>query len=74
VTYVLLPLAIVLSSLGLGCFVWAVRDGQLDDLEGPRWRILYDDEPRKERQGACGAESEQRSATPAPRPSVGEVP
>jgi cbb3-type cytochrome oxidase maturation protein len=41
----LVPLALGLSACGLLMFVWALRDGQFDDLEGPRWRILFDDEP-----------------------------
>lgn len=48
VTFYLLPLALVLSTAGLGLFVWALRNGQFEDLEGPRWRILYeDDKPSK---------------------------
>ncbi len=44
--FYLLPLAIILALVGLGGFFWAVSDGQFDDLEGPRWRVLFDkDEP-----------------------------
>ncbi|MBM3462861.1 MAG: cbb3-type cytochrome oxidase assembly protein CcoS [Armatimonadetes bacterium] len=43
-TYILLPLALVLSGFGLGCFVWALRNGQFEDLEGPRWRVVFEDE------------------------------
>lgn len=44
VIYFLLPVAIVMSATGLGFFVWALRGGQFDDLEGPRWRVIFDDE------------------------------
>ncbi|HXE73855.1 MAG TPA: cbb3-type cytochrome oxidase assembly protein CcoS [Candidatus Nitrosotenuis sp.] len=43
--FYLLPLSLILSAVSLGLFVWAVRDGQFDDLEGPRWRILQDEDP-----------------------------
>lgn len=43
VLYVLLPLALVLVVAAIAAFRWAVRDGQLDDLETPAVRILFDD-------------------------------
>ena len=30
-----------------GFFFWAVKSGQMDDLEGPAYRILMDDESVK---------------------------
>lgn len=44
VIFFLLPMAVLMSSVGLGVFIWALRSGQYDDLEGPRWRIVYDDD------------------------------
>ncbi len=46
VLYFLIPLALALGTLGLGLFVWALRHDQFDDLEGPRWRILYEEDER----------------------------
>ncbi len=43
VLYYLIPAALLLSGVGLGLFWWAVRAGQFEDLEGPRWKILFDD-------------------------------
>ncbi len=40
----LIPLAVVLLAVIVGVFWWAARSGQFDDLEGPAWRILMDDE------------------------------
>jgi cbb3-type cytochrome oxidase maturation protein len=45
VLYIVLPLAIVMAALALGAFFWAVHRGQLDDLDTPRYRALFDDEP-----------------------------
>lgn len=43
VLYILLPLALVLAGVFVGVFVWAVRNGQFDDLETPGHRVLFDD-------------------------------
>jgi len=42
----LLPLTLMLAAGGLALFLWCVRSGQFEDLEGAAWRILRDDEPR----------------------------
>ena len=43
VVYVLLPLSLVLAGVAVGVFYWAVRSGQMDDLETPALRMLSDD-------------------------------
>lgn len=40
----LIPIAIGLGLLGLFAFLWSVRSGQYDDLDGAAVRILIDDE------------------------------
>jgi cbb3-type cytochrome oxidase maturation protein len=40
----LVPIALALGLLGLGAFLWALRTGQYDDLEGAAWRALMDDD------------------------------
>ncbi|MGC3963710.1 MAG: cbb3-type cytochrome oxidase assembly protein CcoS [Rhodocyclaceae bacterium] len=42
--YILVPLSIVLVFVIAGIFWWSVRSGQFDDLEGPAWKVLLDDE------------------------------
>jgi cbb3-type cytochrome oxidase maturation protein len=39
----LIPAALFLGLLGLGAFLWALRSGQYDDLDGAAERILFDD-------------------------------
>lgn len=39
----LLPLALGLGALFLGTFLWAVKKGQYDDVETPKYRMLLDD-------------------------------
>lgn len=45
----LIPIAIGLGVLALVTFLWTLKSGQYDDLEGAAWRILQDedDEPKK---------------------------
>lgn len=44
VIYGLIPLMIILGLIGVGIFIWSVRSGQYDDLEGDANRILMDDD------------------------------
>lgn len=39
----LVPIALALGGLGLAAFLWSVRSGQYEDLEGASRRILLDD-------------------------------
>lgn len=39
----LLPAALFLGLLGLAAFLWSIRSGQYDDLDGAAQRILFDD-------------------------------
>jgi cbb3-type cytochrome oxidase maturation protein len=40
----LIPIALFLGLLGLGAFVWSMRSGQFEDLDGAAERILFDDD------------------------------
>jgi len=40
----LIPLGILLLAVAVWAFVWAVKSGQFDDMEGPAHRILMDDD------------------------------
>ena len=41
---ILIPLAVLLGLIGLAAFLWALRAGQFDDLDGAANRILFDDD------------------------------
>ena len=46
--YVLIPLAILLVSIAIGVFFWAVKSNQFEDLERHGSSILFDDDlPKK---------------------------
>jgi cbb3-type cytochrome oxidase maturation protein len=53
----LIPAALFLGLLGLAAFLWALRSGQFEDLEGASWRAIQDSE-------RPDAESEDTSGTP----------
>jgi cbb3-type cytochrome oxidase maturation protein len=39
----LVPLALLLGGVWLGAFLWSMK-GQYEDMEGPAWRILSDED------------------------------
>lgn len=41
---ILIPAALLLGLVGLGAFLWALKSGQFDDLDGASERILIDEE------------------------------
>jgi cbb3-type cytochrome oxidase maturation protein len=44
IIYLLIPLAVILVAVIALAFLWAVRSGQFDDMEGPAHQILMDDD------------------------------
>lgn len=44
VVLILIPIALLLGLGGLAAFLWALRSGQFDDLDGAALRILDKDE------------------------------
>jgi len=44
VVFLLVPLAVGILVVAIAAFMWAVRDGQYDDLDTPATRILHDDD------------------------------
>lgn len=44
VIYGLIPLMLILGLVGVVIFIWSVRSGQYDDLEGDANRILMDED------------------------------
>jgi cbb3-type cytochrome oxidase maturation protein len=44
VMIILVPLALALGLAGLLAFLWSLKSGQYDDLEGAAWRAIADDD------------------------------
>ncbi len=61
ILFLLIPLSLVLVALIALALLWAVRSGQFEDLEGPAWRILEDDDrPRPDPPRPPGGDGEAR--------------
>ena len=43
----LVPMALLLGLVGLVAFVWSLKSGQYDDIEGSALRMLSDDDVKK---------------------------
>lgn len=44
VLIVMVPLALALGLGGLFAFLWSLKNGQYDDLDGAAWRAISDDD------------------------------
>jgi cbb3-type cytochrome oxidase maturation protein len=42
--FYLIPIALALGAVGLGAFLWSLKTGQYEDLDGAAHRILIADE------------------------------
>ncbi len=54
VIYLLVGLGILLVGAAVWAFVWSVRRGDMDDLDTPAVRVLFDEDPVS-RQGPVAA-------------------
>jgi cbb3-type cytochrome oxidase maturation protein len=45
---VLIPIALAMGAAGLGAFLWTLRSGQYEDLDGAAERVLLDEEDEME--------------------------
>ncbi len=54
----LIPMSVVLVFMIAAVFWWSLRNGQFEDLEGPAYRILMDDD----RPVVAGTDKEKRTA------------
>lgn len=60
--YLLIPIALVFCVIAIKLLLWAIGNGQYDDLDKEAWRILADEERNTppSRQHTC----EQREKSP----------
>lgn len=42
--YVTIPLAMLIAGIALVVFLYALKSGQFEDIEAPKYRMLFDDE------------------------------
>lgn len=65
--YLLIPLSVLLVFVIAVIFWWSVKSGQFEDLEGPGFRILMDDDnapevPQEKSADAKGEEKFQKKS------------
>ncbi|MCG5235581.1 cbb3-type cytochrome oxidase assembly protein CcoS [Xanthobacter oligotrophicus] len=58
----LLPLALLLGLTGLFAFLWSLKSGQYDDLDGAAVRVLSDDDLPSSAQPPAGKSPGGKSA------------
>jgi len=46
IIYVLIPLAVILLALAVWALIWAIKNGQFDDLESHGWSVVLDDDQK----------------------------
>ncbi|MBU1305345.1 MAG: cbb3-type cytochrome oxidase assembly protein CcoS [Alphaproteobacteria bacterium] len=56
--FFLIPVSVVLGVIGLVVFLWTLRDGQYEDLDGASERILYDEDVPRQNLHRLSGESE----------------
>ncbi len=44
--YVLIPLAVMLLGVAVWALLWAIKNGQFDDLESQGWSVVLDDDQK----------------------------
>jgi len=44
--YLITPIALILIAVAIKLFIWAVNNGQFDDLDREASRILFDDDTK----------------------------
>ena len=62
ILYLLIPLSVLLVFLIGAAFWWSLRAGQYDDLEGPGYRVLMDDDKVREKSGKKTINHEEHQA------------
>lgn len=43
---ILIPCALGLGAIGLAAFIWSLKSGQYEDLDGAAWRVIQHDEEK----------------------------
>ncbi len=58
----LIPISLVLAIVFVAACIIAIRKGQFDDMESPRWKLLFDAPP------SASPEPPSRSGSPSRKP------
>jgi len=64
--YLLIPVSVLLVFFVGLAFWWSLRSGQFDDLDGPAYRVLMDDDRSQDKVVQPAAEAAPAGAAAAP--------
>ncbi len=57
ILYLLIPMSLLLIGIIAWALFWAVRSGQFEDMEGPAYRVLLDDDETQPPDSSSDADS-----------------
>lgn len=72
ILFLLIPISIILLGLAIWAFFWAVKNDQFDDLQGPAYSILFDDEQPIGNKNSSGAKPSETQETSTPEAKTSE--
>jgi cbb3-type cytochrome oxidase maturation protein len=61
--YIMIPVALLIVAVAIYVFFWAVDSGQYDDLDGPAYSILFDDQDAGHEAGVNEASGKKDQAS-----------
>ena len=60
ILYLLIPISIIFVVIIAGVFIWSVKSGQYEDMEGPAHRILMDNDGIQSNQDHAEQDPDER--------------
>jgi cbb3-type cytochrome oxidase maturation protein len=66
--YFLIPIAVIFVGIAAGIFFWALKSGQFEDLEGPAWRLLQDENDPIDPPAPAASATEDKNAAQGSSP------
>ncbi len=73
IIYILIPVAVLLTALGIYLFFWAVKTEQFDDLEKQGMSIFFDEENSSDELRAASGEEKEHSSGEVKKDSSDEL-
>lgn len=73
ILFLLIPISIILLGLAIWAFFWAVKNDQFDDLQGPAYSILFDDEQPIGNKNSSGAKPSETQEISTPETTSSET-
>ena len=68
--YLLIPIALIFCVIAIRLLLWAIDNGQYDDLDKEAWKILADDIESPKEASAAQPTEQAQAAEDAARPSA----